>query len=189
MCLVVICYLHFWQILRASAVTRGCNGYRNKSRHRKLTLEKILPLLLPDSNRQLFSHESGALPLSYRHSTKLSKVRWLLGLLCWSCCSSIVSLRISYCSCFVLLPCYTYLCCYFCCSCFITLGMLFVFVLLPMRVMLHICLCLVFVAVVCIARVLCCQIVGVLFLSCLMLNTCIVLMFPGCEHLYCFYVA
>ena len=35
-------------LLRATAVTRGWNGYRNKSQHRKLTLEKnILPPLQP----------------------------------------------------------------------------------------------------------------------------------------------
>ena len=43
-CLAVICYLHVWQngrdLLRATAVTRGWNGYRNKSQHRKSTLEK-----------------------------------------------------------------------------------------------------------------------------------------------------
>ena len=49
-CLAVICHLHCWQndrdLLRATAVTRGWNGYRNKSQHRKLTLErKILPPL------------------------------------------------------------------------------------------------------------------------------------------------
>ena len=48
-CLAVTCHLHFWQndrdFLRATVVTRGWNGYRNKSQHRKLTLEKkILPL-------------------------------------------------------------------------------------------------------------------------------------------------
>ena len=36
-------HLHFWQydrgLLRATAVTRGWNGYRNKSQHRKLTLK------------------------------------------------------------------------------------------------------------------------------------------------------
>ena len=47
-CLVVTCHLHFWQndrdLLRATVVTRGWNGYRNKSQHRKSTLEKkILP--------------------------------------------------------------------------------------------------------------------------------------------------
>ena len=46
--LAVTCYLHFWQndrdFLRATVVTRGWNGYRNKSQHRKSTLEKkILP--------------------------------------------------------------------------------------------------------------------------------------------------
>ena len=51
-CLAVTRHLHFWQndraLLRATAVTRGLNGYRNKSQHRKLTLEKnILPPLLP----------------------------------------------------------------------------------------------------------------------------------------------
>ena len=47
-CLAVTCHLHFWQndrdFLRAAVVTRGWNGYRNKSQHRKSTLEKkILP--------------------------------------------------------------------------------------------------------------------------------------------------
>ena len=47
-CLAVTCHLQFWQddrdLLRATAVTRGWNGYRNRSQHRKLTLEKkILP--------------------------------------------------------------------------------------------------------------------------------------------------
>ena len=49
-CLAVICHLHFWQndrdLLRTTAVTRGWNGYRNKSQHRKSTPEKkILPPL------------------------------------------------------------------------------------------------------------------------------------------------
>ena len=49
-CLDVTCHLHFWQndldLLRATAVTRGWNGYWNKSQHRKSTLErKILPPL------------------------------------------------------------------------------------------------------------------------------------------------
>ena len=47
-CLAVTCHLHFWQndrdFFRATVVTRGWNGYRNKSQHRKSTLEKkILP--------------------------------------------------------------------------------------------------------------------------------------------------
>ena len=50
-CLAVARHLHFWQndrdLLRAAAVTRGRNGYRNKSRRRMLTMEKkILPPLL-----------------------------------------------------------------------------------------------------------------------------------------------
>ena len=50
-CLAVTCHLHFWQndrdLLCANVVTRGWNGYRNRSHHRKLTLEKkiLLPLL------------------------------------------------------------------------------------------------------------------------------------------------
>ena len=54
--LAVTCHLHFWQndrdFLRATVVTRGWNGYRNKSQHRKSTLEKkILPPF-----QQGFSH-------------------------------------------------------------------------------------------------------------------------------------
>ena len=50
-CLAVICHLHFWQndrdLLCATVVTLGWNGYQNKSQHRKLTPEKkILPLFL-----------------------------------------------------------------------------------------------------------------------------------------------
>ena len=49
-CLAVTCHLHFWQndwdILHATAVTQGWNRYRNKSQHRKLTLEKKILLLL-----------------------------------------------------------------------------------------------------------------------------------------------
>ena len=60
------CHLHFWQndedLLRATAVTRGWNGYRIKSQHRKLTLEKkISPCSCKDSDPQPFSHESGVL--------------------------------------------------------------------------------------------------------------------------------
>ena len=43
-CLAVTCHLHFWQndqdLLHATAVTRGWNGYGNRSQHRKLTLQK-----------------------------------------------------------------------------------------------------------------------------------------------------
>jgi len=50
-CLAVTCNLHFGQndrdLLRATAVARGWNEYRNKSQHRKSTLEKniLAPLL------------------------------------------------------------------------------------------------------------------------------------------------
>ena len=58
-CLAVTCHLLFWQndrdLLRATAVTRGWNGYRNKSQHRKLTLEKnIFPRILPGNDLQTF---------------------------------------------------------------------------------------------------------------------------------------
>ena len=49
-CLAVTCHLHFWQndwdLLHATVVTQGWNGYWNKSQHRKSTLEKkiLLPL-------------------------------------------------------------------------------------------------------------------------------------------------
>ena len=49
-CLAVTCDLHFWQndqdLLHATAVKWGWNGYRNKSQHRKSTLEKKIFLLL-----------------------------------------------------------------------------------------------------------------------------------------------
>ena len=62
MSLAVTCHLHFWRndrdLLRDTAVTRGWNGYRDKSQHRKISLEKkILSPLLPGP----FDHESDAL--------------------------------------------------------------------------------------------------------------------------------
>ena len=67
-CLAVTCHLHFWQndrdFLRATVVTRGWNGYRNKSQHRKSTLEKKRKFSRRssrDSNPRPFNHESGAL--------------------------------------------------------------------------------------------------------------------------------
>ena len=58
-CSAVNCHLHFRQndqyLLRATAVTRGWSGYRNKSQHRKSTLEKkILPLLLQGFEPAIF---------------------------------------------------------------------------------------------------------------------------------------
>ena len=67
-CLAVTCHLHCRQndrgLLRAIAITRELNGYRNMSQHRKLTLEKkYLPPLLHLSSPlpPPFDHESDAL--------------------------------------------------------------------------------------------------------------------------------
>ena len=69
-CLAVTCHLHFWQndrdFLRATAVTRGWNGYRNKSQHRKSTLEKkILP-----------PFQQGFEPATFQSRVRCSKWRW-----------------------------------------------------------------------------------------------------------------
>ena len=79
-CLAVTCHLRFGQndrdLLRAAAVTRGWNGYWNKSQHRKSTLENIILQPRP------FNHESGALttelsppPLSPRWKVMTGKNR------------------------------------------------------------------------------------------------------------------
>ena len=65
-CLAVTYHLHFWQndrdLLRATAVTRGWNGYPNKSQHKKLTLEKKIPRhSYRNSNPGPFDHESDGL--------------------------------------------------------------------------------------------------------------------------------
>ena len=75
--LAVTCHLHFWQndrdLLRATAVTRGWNGYRNKSQHRKLILErKFTARSCRGSNLRPFYRESGAL------TTELSLLPCLL---------------------------------------------------------------------------------------------------------------
>ena len=68
--LAVNCHLHFWQndrdLLRATGVTHGWSGYRNKSQHRKVTLEKKEKRKKSrrssrDSNPRPFHHASGAL--------------------------------------------------------------------------------------------------------------------------------
>ena len=83
-CLAVTCHLHFWQndrdFLRATVVTRGWNGYRNKSQHRKSTLEKkILPPFQQGFEPATFwvNHESGAL------TTELSPPPELRGFIAW----------------------------------------------------------------------------------------------------------
>ena len=66
-------------LLRATAVTRGCNGYRSKIQHRKLTLEKfIIPPLLPRLE-----------PATFRWRAQRSN-HWaiLAPQYCCSCCSS-----------------------------------------------------------------------------------------------------
>ena len=67
-CSAVTCPLHFWQndwVLLCATVTvetQGWNGYRNKSQHRKLTLEKKFShCSYRDSNPRPFNHKSGAL--------------------------------------------------------------------------------------------------------------------------------
>ena len=65
-CLAVTCHLHFWQndrdILRVTTVTRGWDGYRNKSQQRSLPWGKEIFLCSwGDSNPLPFGHESDAL--------------------------------------------------------------------------------------------------------------------------------
>ena len=70
-CLAVTCHLHFWQndqyLLHATAVTRGWNGYRNKSQHRKVSLE-ISRHSCGDLNSWPFDHESSAQTTELSHS-------------------------------------------------------------------------------------------------------------------------
>ena len=71
-CLAVTCHLHFWQsdrdLLRATAVTRGWNGYRNKSQHRKSILEKkILPPLQQGFEPATFESRSNHWAISAPH--------------------------------------------------------------------------------------------------------------------------
>ena len=72
-CLAVTCHLHFWQndqdLLRATAVTRGWNEYRNKfSTESRPGRRKIFRRSCRVSNPRPFDHESGAL------TTELSPV-------------------------------------------------------------------------------------------------------------------
>ena len=75
-CLAVTRHLHFWQndqdLLRATAVTRGWNGYRNK-RHRKSTPEKkILPPL-----------QQGFEPATFQSRVRRSN-HWVIPATCYS---------------------------------------------------------------------------------------------------------
>ena len=88
-CLAVTCHLHFWQndqdLLHAGVVTQGWNGFRNKSWHRKLTLEKtILLLLLQGFEPMAYTPESGALtteltllPISHLRVCVVFVLRWV----------------------------------------------------------------------------------------------------------------
>ena len=54
-CLAITCHLHFWQndrdLLRATAVTLGWNGHRNKSQHRKADRGEENSLAAPAGTR------------------------------------------------------------------------------------------------------------------------------------------
>ena len=85
-CLAVTCHLRFWQndrgLLRATAVTRGWNGYRNKSTESWPWRRKLSRRSSRDSNPRPFDHESGALttelsPLPVISSTDRSQLRVL----------------------------------------------------------------------------------------------------------------
>ena len=74
--------------LRATAVTRGCNGYRNGSQHSKLTLEKkfsrrSVPLgLKPETHSvSIMIPSGGALPLSHPLSPSCGSSMSVSGLL------------------------------------------------------------------------------------------------------------
>ena len=75
-CLGLTCHLHLWQndrdLLRATAVTRGWNGYRNQSAQKvdpvKKKKKKISRRSSRISNLSPFDHESVAVPLSYHRS-------------------------------------------------------------------------------------------------------------------------
>ena len=77
--LAVTCHRHIWQndqdLLRATVVTWGWKGYRNKSQHRKLTLEKkILLLRFEPTTFQLRVCRSELFPpqvTSHRHRSTL----------------------------------------------------------------------------------------------------------------------
>ena len=78
--LAVTCHPRFGQndrgLLRATAVTRGWNGYRNESQHRKLTWRrKFSRRSCRDSNPRPFDHESGALTTEL---SPLPMVPWVL---------------------------------------------------------------------------------------------------------------
>ena len=85
-CLAVTCHLHFWRndrgLLRATAVTRGWNGYRNKSQHRKLPWRrKYSSRSCRDLNPRPFDHEPGALTIELSPSPYIHRA-------CFSYCET-----------------------------------------------------------------------------------------------------
>ena len=84
-CLAVTCHLHFWQndwdLLRATAVTRGWNGYQNKNQYRKLSGEENSSATPAGIQTHDLSITSPALqPLSYpRPSDQKSQARYWRG--------------------------------------------------------------------------------------------------------------
>ena len=79
-CSAVTCHLHFWQndwdLLCATAVTQGQNGYWNKGQHRMLTLEKkICPMLLHGLKPMNVDHESNhwAIPTPHQMADNSNK--------------------------------------------------------------------------------------------------------------------
>ena len=75
-CVTVTCHQHFWQndrdLLHATVVTLGWDRHRNKSQHRKLTLEKnIVSHSSGDWNPSIFYHKSTTLPCSPQQTTKI----------------------------------------------------------------------------------------------------------------------
>ena len=78
--LAVTSHRHFWQneryLVRATTVTRGWKGYRSKSPHKTLTLEKeILPPVRPGLSLRSFDHESCALTTELSPSASILKQR------------------------------------------------------------------------------------------------------------------
>ena len=80
--LAVPCPLHLWQndrdLSRASLVTRGWNGYRNKNQHRILNLEKnILPPLQPGLEPATFRLRVRRFmtgPSPFTHRTRIKQI-------------------------------------------------------------------------------------------------------------------
>ena len=90
-CLAVTCHLHFWQsdrdLLHATAVAWGWNGYWNKNQHVKLTLRKKIqpPLLLGLEPRTFQSRVQCCNQWAIFHSLSLEQESGLW-ILTYQCC-------------------------------------------------------------------------------------------------------